>query len=985
MDSDRIPTLYNIPASIPFAKSLAKALLSEYSNGPEDLANIRIFLPTKRGCRTLSEAFLELSDSKALILPRMHAIGNVDEEELSLSQFAEQHQDDVLSIPPAISPLKRQILLARMIQAMDNYQQSFDHALTLAKALGHFMDHIYTEDLSLDNLHDLVPENFAEHWQITLDFLKVISEHWPKILKENNVIDATDRRNRLIKSLTQHWEYRPPHERIIAAGSTGSIPATSAFLNLIANIENGSVILPGLDQDMDEDSWQSLTETHPQYGLRKLLRHMCVERKEVKLLDNNTAGLADKQFLATEIMRPPETTKNWTDLSDENAQKRIVNALQNTSLIVCKNPQEEANTIGIIIREALEKPDQSVALITPDRNLAKRVQTICRRWDINVDDSAGYALYQTSLGQFFNILLQINAQNFPPVLLAALLKHSYFRLSENSNALAQLEIAALRGLKPEGGIEALLIRLQKTDIETEEAQDLLKRVQHHFAPFTPLVKGKHHFKTFLNAHLKIAESLSGEDRDNEQSILWSRDEGEAASEIISQLIDETGDMPHLDFAAYMNVFSHFVGAQLVRPRYGTHPRIHILGQLEARLIYADIIIMSSLNEGKWPRDQGHDPWMSRGMQANFGLPNAEHNIGLSAHDFVQGFCAKKVIMTRPQTDGKNPTLPSRWLQRIDKVLEAAKLSIQSIKQTPYQDWGQQMDGASAYKPSTRPSPRPPENSRPRALSATRIEIWMQDPYSIYAAYILKLKPMNNMEEPIGHATRGTLIHSVFQRFIDTYKHELPENSEEKLKHIMIDVLNSDYDNLPEWEGWIPRIQLVIKQFLDIEQEWRKIAAPIKTEIRGEITLNGSIKPFTLSAKADRIDTLDNGLCIIDYKSSTQFTKKTVINGNKPQLAIEALIAHGNGYSGINQNNVSALQYWLLPGSYGSSKVVDITDDLGGILERTKEGITKLIAAFDKEDTPYYSVPDPGFAPAYNDYEHLSRINEWIVLDQKQGT
>ena len=118
------------------------------------------------------------------------------------------------------------------------------------------MDQIYTENLDMADLATLVPENFAEHWQITLQFLEILSEHWPKILAEHHVIDHADRRNRLILALADFWNTHPPIAPIIAAGSPGSLPSTARLLSVISGLPQGRIILPGLDTNCDEESWK---------------------------------------------------------------------------------------------------------------------------------------------------------------------------------------------------------------------------------------------------------------------------------------------------------------------------------------------------------------------------------------------------------------------------------------------------------------------------------------------------------------------------------------------------------------------------------------------------------------------------------------------------------------------------------------------------------------------------------------------------------
>ncbi len=259
--------VFTISAGRPFARALAKQILAEAGDQPEKLARYKILLPTRRACRTLREAFLQITKGKPLLLPSMQPIGDIDEEELSLSCFGNDGAKTLLDLPPGMAPLKRQLLLARTIEKKPDFHQGPDQAIALAGALGHLMDQITIEELDISDLHTLVPEDFADHWQITLTFLKVISEEWPKILAEHGTLDATERRGRLIGALAEHWQDNPPQGPVIAAGSTGSIPATARLLNVISGLPEGRVVLPGLDKIMEEESWKALDDSHPQYGL----------------------------------------------------------------------------------------------------------------------------------------------------------------------------------------------------------------------------------------------------------------------------------------------------------------------------------------------------------------------------------------------------------------------------------------------------------------------------------------------------------------------------------------------------------------------------------------------------------------------------------------------------------------------------------------------------------------------------------------------
>ena len=132
--------------------------------------------------------------------------------------------------------------------------------------------------MPFEQLEALVDGNFAIHWRRTLEFLAIVGEHWPKMLAERGQIDALDRRTRSIRAQAARWRERPPATPVIAAGSTGSQPATRELLTVIAGLPQGAVVLPGLDREIDDESWQKLDPTHPQFGLRELLGALDCER-----------------------------------------------------------------------------------------------------------------------------------------------------------------------------------------------------------------------------------------------------------------------------------------------------------------------------------------------------------------------------------------------------------------------------------------------------------------------------------------------------------------------------------------------------------------------------------------------------------------------------------------------------------------------------------------------------------------------------------
>ncbi|MBV1886409.1 MAG: double-strand break repair protein AddB, partial [Parvibaculaceae bacterium] len=410
--SSESPTLFTMPPSAPFQDALAIALSADPSLGGTlgadiALTDITLVVPTRRAVRGLTEAFLRANDGRPMLLPRIQPLGEVEEDELSLLAGIEAEPGSAgaqLDIPPAIPALERHLTLAKLIEAWRKRGNNLDligplnapQASALAADLGRFLDLAETEEVELSALKDLVPDTYAQNWQLTLEFLQIITQFWPDILADRDAIDPAARRKALLNAQCAAWKANPPKGPIIAAGSTGSIKAVARLLATIAHLPQGAVVLPGLDQSLDAESWDQLGPSHPQYGLKELLDTLDVTRADVPIwpsaqIDPETPdGARDhaRARLLSELMRPAETTDQWQQ-SVVALKPTADKALEGIRFIQASSPREEATAIALLLREVLETPGKTAALITPDRNLARRVAAELSRWDVEIDDSAG--------------------------------------------------------------------------------------------------------------------------------------------------------------------------------------------------------------------------------------------------------------------------------------------------------------------------------------------------------------------------------------------------------------------------------------------------------------------------------------------------------------------------------------------------------------------------------------------------------------------
>lgn len=999
------PNVSSIAAGQSFAEALARGVLDETGGDPVALSETLILLPSRRACRTLREAFLRLSHGQPLLLPRMHPVGDVDAEEVAMLLAAEDDAAGVMEIEAAIPPLERQLLLAQLVRRMrmsDPGQTiSFDQAVTLAQSLASFLDEVQTENLDFKNLASLVPDEFALHWQKTLQFLEILTKHWPKILKERGVSDVSSRRNRLIAAQMAAWQRNPPQHRVIAAGSTGSVPAVRDLLMLVARLPKGEVVLPGLDRGLDEESWLALGEDHPQHSLRVLLAHFGLLRESVADWQaQNPRGRVPRPVnaarvrLLSEAMRPAETTERWRDLRAGDIPPQ---ALENFTRIDCATPQEEADVIALVLRGALEEPGKTAALITPDRRLARRVAVSLRRWGIEIDDSGGQPLTELPIGTWLTLTAEMAEQQLAPVALLSFLKHPVMAASMESRDLRGmvelLDEHVLRGPRPAAGFEGLRQSVAAVPEEKPWRAELLNwldAIEAQMRAFTNLMAQKNDlsFRTLLEKHIRMAETLAATVEMNGAQRLWSWEFSGPMSDFLSELWSVSRHVPDIAPGDYVALLGNLMKGVSVRSHVGAHPRLFIYGLLEARLHATDLVILGGLNEGTWPALPAHDPWMSRPMRKKFGLPPPEYKIGIAAHDFVQAASAPEVIITRAQKVDGTPTVPARWLLRLEAVLTAAGMELQPRKGENYRQWIRDIDLPQSITPVARPEPRPPVDARPRALSVTRIESWMRDPYQIYAQYVLNLRSLEDIDADPGGAERGTFIHAALEGFIKAHPDALPADAVEKLLAFGHEAMR-EMRIPPEVEAfWWPRFERVAEEFVRQEREWRFEAKPFATEVKGKWQFDAGVAPFTLSGTADRIDKTTGGeYAIIDYKSGFVPRSADVAQGLSPQLPLEALMLERGAFPDIAAGKVSDLVYWRVTGS--GQKPVERKSVLGKdmsmetLVAEAETGLRALIERFDDPATPYLSQPRAETKSRFSDYEHLARVKEWSIAGDEE--
>ncbi len=669
--------------------------------------------------------------------------------------------------------------------------------------------------------------------------------------------------------------------------------------------------------------------------------------------------------------------------------------------IACPHPQAEAMTIALALGEALQRPGRTAALVTPDRALARRVRAELARCGIEIDDSAGRPLLETPPGAFLRLVAEMVASRGAPVNLLACLKHPLAAGGLSPARFRQyargLELAVLRGPRPAPGLAGVLEALRAARDGDSTLLAWMDDLRQRAGPFAQLMMRPVHPREMLKAHVALAEWLAASDSERGDARLWAEEAGEQAAEAIAELAQALDGFTPIAGADYPALFTSALAGEVVRPRYRRHPRVAILGPLEARLLQFDLMILGGLNEGTWPPAPPVDPWLSRPMRKAFGLPAPERLIGLAAHDFVQTCAAPEVMITRATRVEGIPTVPARWLLRLEALLAAVNDG--KPRALPTRSdlgiWRVAIDRVPGSGLPGAPEPRPPPAARPNRLSVTEIETWRRDPYAIYARHILKLAALEPLDADPTAADYGQIIHNALATFVRQHRNVLPDDALERLLDVGRRQFGAVLARPGVWAFWWPRFCAVAAWFVEHEGKRRTTMETLAVESRGSITLELPGDPFLLTARADRIDRRrDGGLVVIDYKTGALPGRREVWLGFAPQLPLEAAIAAAGGFPEVPAHAVAELRYWRLSGGDppgqelaidGATVSIDgkkVPLDPEGLAAAALAGVQRLVVKFRDPATPYRARPLPDWAPRFSDYGHLARVKEWSAVEDE---
>jgi ATP-dependent helicase/nuclease subunit B len=776
---------------------------------------------------------------------------------------------------------------------------------------------------------------------------------------------------------------------------------------------------------MTQRSWEALSGAdkspavvgHPQFGLKRLTERLGVTREHVKPLGAVDPVLAVRGRVISDAMRPAETTDEWLHLRSAISQDELSSALEGVSLLEAANEREEALAIAVALRLAISKPDSRAALVTADRNLARRVAAELLRFGIEADDSGGAPLANAPPAALLRILVRAAFEPEDPMRILSLIKHPLLHLGMPraiTRAAAEIvELVALRGGAGRPGLATLRehfdLRLQQIAKAAHKpnwferlggvdnphinlARELLERLDRAIAPLVVIAARASVELTEITQASVLAMEALVRDEDASLTELYDKNAGEKLAEFLREIMAARQPF-ELAPSEWPDVLDALIAPVNVKPRVVDDNRVAIWGTLEARLQSVDTLVLGGLNEGSWPRQVRGDRFLSRMMRAGLNLPPPEREIGLAAHDFEMALGGRNVILSRSARSGDSPATPSRWLQRLLTFVGEKQAESLASRGRQVIIAARQLDEAPRAQSIPRAEFAPPLELRPRDFSITEIERLRRDPYAVYAQRVLRLQPLDPLIRDPSAADRGNLIHDILYQFAKSGVRASSPEAEHKLLDVGRRVFAEAA--LPEeiQEVWWPRFERMASQFVKWERVREPSVAKSYAEIRATRTAVGGTG-VTLRGFADRIDLKTDKLAdIIDYKTGSSPRKRDAHNLVAPQLALEAALLKRGAFEPLGPRDADDLLYVRLRANGLVENESVLAHDksektAADMADEAWERLEQLLRHYADPGTPYRSRVLPfRESDMDGDYDHLARVLEWSAgaLDEDDAS
>jgi hypothetical protein len=308
--------------------------------------------------------------------------------------------------------------------------------------------------------------------------------------------------------------------------------------------------------------------------------------------------------------------------------------------------------------------------------------------------------------------------------------------------------------------------------------------------------------------------------------------------------------------------------------------LQVMGVLESRVLDFENVIITSVNEGKFPAAKSQNSFIPYDVKKELGLPTYKEKDAIYCYHFYHLLLRAKNIWLLYNTD--NEGIDAGEKSRFITQLEIEKQQKHNLTAIIYNA----VLPEKAYEPVTIPKTdqvheRLQEIAVDRGFSPSSLTNYIRNPFQFYMQRILRINEAEDVEENIAANTLGTIIHNTLEELYTPYLNQFLalhhiESMESKIDAVILKYFKQEYK-----EGEITKG----KNLLAFEVAKRNVYNFLQVEKKAIVENNDAIKvllleeslsceiqlesfdfPIKIAGKVDRIEERNGIIRIIDYKT-----------------------------------------------------------------------------------------------------------------------
>lgn len=418
--------------------------------------------------------------------------------------------------------------------------------------------------------------------------------------------------------------------------------------------------------------------------------------------------------------------------------------------------------------------------------------------------------------------------------------------------------------------------------------------------------------------------------------------------VFNQLHDNLKTVDHIsDYRTLYVLYTKIVQAETVSFIGEPLKGLQLMGLLETRLLNFDRIIMTSVNDEILPLGRQNNSFIPYDIRREMGLNTFTENDAIYAYHFYRLLQRAKTahLVYNTESDGLSSGEKSRFIAQIKFE---SQHEIKEIFAAPT------FDSSPQQRLSIEKTPRTLEKLREwteYGISPSSLSSYLRNPLEFYEQRIFGIDQADEAEETISARTLGNIVHAALEELYEPFlKRVLLSQDFAEIKKLKQACLTKHFQ-LEYKEGSISEgpnylIFKIAERILDgvltkdenTASAHEMIIWSLESKHSVPLTLNNQ-QEVLLKGVIDRIDSVDNQLRIIDYKTgyATDISVKTeemnrVYEDSEKAKQLQ-LIFYAHLFYADPNNAQKAIELCIYPIKYPNKDLIKLKVDKETVLDR----------------------------------------------------